>query len=334
MIRFRTLSALFAALIIACSCSPEKPGIHKSTRLVMGTFVDVSIVGAAEPAKEGAAAAFDEMKRIEDLTSFHKPSQLTAINDHSGQGPVKTDAEVLSIVAEALKASEQTGGAFDPTIGAVSRLWKFSGEGESRIPTEDEIKTALSKVGYSKVILDQANSTIELTEPGMALDLGGITKGHALNRCAIILKKLGISSALVNIGGDILALGGKEPGKPWRIGVEDPRDKNAMVAVTELTDQVIFTSGDYERFIEMDGKRYHHILDPKTGYPAEGVRSVTVVGKPGETLQPFGTSAFVMGARKGLEFLESKLRLPALLVDGEGKILMTTGSEKVFKLKP
>ncbi len=334
MIRLRPLLALFAVMTIACSCSPDKPTMRKSTRLLMGTYVDVSVFGDAERARDATNAAFDEMKRIEDLTSFHKPSELTAINDRAGQGPCKPNAEVLGIISDALKIAEQTGGAFDPTIGAVSRLWRFSGQEETRVPAPEEIKDALTKVGYSKVRLDLANSTIELTESGMALDLGGITKGYALNRCRIILKELGISSALINIGGDILAVGGKEPDKPWRIGVEDPRDKNSMVAVTELSDQMIFTSGDYERYIEVAGKRYHHILDPKTGYPAEGARSVTVVGKPGVTLQPFGTATFVMGIERGLQFIESKLHLSALLVDGDGKIHMTKGAEEIFQLKP
>ncbi len=139
---------------------------------------------------------------------------------------------------------------------------------------------------------------------------------------------------MINIGGDILAIGEKEPGKPWRVGVEDPRNKNGIVAVTTLKDRVIVTSGDYERFFIQDGKRYHHILDPSTGYPADKLRSVTVVGPVGTTLQPLGTATFVMGVEKGLKFVESIEAAQGFLIDAQGKYHFTDGAQSVFEIKP
>jgi thiamine biosynthesis lipoprotein len=300
---------------------------------MMGTLVEISVVGNPDMAKVTAHELFKEIQHIDDLASFHKPSALMQINEHAGKGPFKADPELLRLIEEALRIAQQTNGAFDPTIGPVSVLWQFSGDQEPRLPSESEIKEALTKVGWQRVKIDKDAGTILLPEPGMALDLGGITKGYALNRAADMLKKSKVSGALVNIGGDILAYGEKEPGKPWRVGVEDPRDKSSVAAVTELKDKLIVTSGDYERFFIKDGKRYHHILDPATGYPASTLRSVTVVGPIGTTLQPLGTATFVMGADKGLKFVKTIQGAAGLLIDAEGRFLFTDGARSVFTVK-
>jgi thiamine biosynthesis lipoprotein len=240
---------------------------------------------------------------------------------------------VLSLVAQALKIAERTSGAFDPTVGALSRLWQFSGTAEARLPSESEIREALTKVGWNKVIIDAQAGTIVLPDTGMALDLGGIAKGYALNRVAEILRNAGAASALVNIGGDILALGEKQPGKPWLVGVEDPRNPRGITAVAPLKNRVIVTSGDYQRFFTKDGKRYHHIIDPKTGYPADRLQSVTIVGPIGATLQPAGTATFVLGVEKGTRFIESMEDAKGFLIDAEGKTHLTEGAKSVFETK-
>lgn len=301
---------------------------------MMGTLVEITVAGDPDRAKVASHALFKEIQRIDDLASFHRQSELTRVNDHAGKGPFKANPELLKLIGEALRIAKQTNGAFDPTIGPVSTLWQFSGDKEPRLPSESEIKEALTKVGWQRVTIDSDAGTILLPDPGMALDLGGITKGYTLNRAAEIVEKSGLPGALINIGGDILAVGEKEPGKPWRVGVEDPRDRNGVVAVTELKDQVIVTSGDYERFFIQDGKRYHHILDPATGYPASMLRSVTVVGPIGTTLQPLGTATFVMGADKGLKFVETIQGAKGMFIDADGKFLFTTGAQSVFHVKP
>ncbi len=325
-------SAIILLVFILSSCSSGGAS-HTGVRLLMGTYVEVTANESKDTAKKAVNSVFDELKRIEDLTSFHKPSNLTNLNDKAGTGPVAVDPELFFIISEAIKAAEKTNGAFDPTIGVVTRLWNFSGSGEIRIPNKTAIQEALTKVGYKKVRLDHALKTVELTDLGMALDLGGIAKGYALFQANKILENLGINSALVNIGGDILALGAKAPGKQWRVGVEDPRDKSALAAVVDLENKMIFTSGDYERFITVDGKRYHHIIDPKTGYPAQGLRSTTLVGAPGPTIQPFGTAIFVMGIEKGLQFVNEIEDLKAMLIDAEGKQFFSKGADKVFSTR-
>jgi FAD:protein FMN transferase len=330
-------SCLFLALlflfpfIVSCSRNSSDP-LHKSSRLLLGTLVEVTIPGDADKAASATQAVFDEIKRIEDLTSFHKQSGLTAVNDAAGTGPVKVDAELLDLIATALDTSEKTKGAFDPTVGVLSRLWSFSG-GEPRLPDQSEIADALTKVGGARIQIDRSAGTISLPVKGMALDLGGIAKGYALDRSAKVLKDHGITSALVNAGGDVLVMGEKEPGKPWRVGVQDPRNPREVVAVVAVKDRVIMTSGDYERFFIKDGKRYHHILNPKTGYPAEGVQSVTLVATSGVRAEPLGTTIFAKGIADGLAYVQSLGDVEAMVIDGNGEVHLTPGASALFELK-
>jgi len=330
--RHLALLAICALLLMSCSGSPSLP-MEKFSRFLMGTLVEITLVGDSQKTKPAMEALVTEMQRIEKLASFHTPSELTRVNDNAGNGSIKADKELLKIIAESLRIARETNGAFDPTIGAVSRLWQFSGPVEARLPQESEITEALKRVGWEKVKIDLTEGTILLPEKGMALDLGGIVKGYALNRSVEILKRSGLSTGLVNIGGDILALGEKAAGKPWRIGVEDPRNHQGIVATTEVKDRAVFTSGDYERFFIKDGRRYHHILDPKTGYPADKLRSVTTVGPIGATLQPLGTAAFVLGIDKGMKLIGSVEGARGLLIDSEGKDHLTEGTETVFRIK-
>jgi thiamine biosynthesis lipoprotein len=319
-------------LFISCNWNNSNR-LHKTSRVTMGTIVDVTVVAKEEKAKAVTESIFDELGRIENLTSFHKPSELGKINEKAGKGLTRADPELLRLIRQALKMAENTQGAFDPTVGALSRLWQFSGPAESRIPSDSEIKETLTKVGWDKIQIDTQAGTILLPDAGMALDLGGIAKGYALNRIVEILRKAEIHSALVNIGGDILALGNKEPDKPWLVGVEDPRNPKSITAVAPLNDCVIVTSGDYQRFFTKDGKRYHHIIDPKTGYPADKLQSVTIVGPIGATLQPAGTATFVLGVDKGIKLIESMEGAKALLIDAEGKTHLTEGAKSVFETK-
>jgi FAD:protein FMN transferase len=323
------LGLVAVSLLVLWSCGQKNsPQLHKASRLLMGTLVEVTVIGPAEKARTTIQGVFDEIKRIEDLTSFHKPSALTRLNEEAGKGPVKIDPELLTLIAGGLKVARETDGVFDPTVGPLSLLWHFSG-GDPRLPGETEISEALARVGWNRVGVDVEAGTVQLPERGMALDLGAIAKGYALDRAADVMRQSGVSGGLVNAGGDVAAVGEKEPGKPWRIGVRDPRNPKAIIAVTEVVDRAILTSGDYERFFMDNGKRYHHILDPRTGYPVEGVQSVTLVA-------PRGTSAlscavFALGVKKGLNYIAAIPGLEALVVDSQGEIHMTPGARTFFK---
>ncbi|MFZ5868717.1 MAG: FAD:protein FMN transferase [Thermodesulfobacteriota bacterium] len=327
------LALILLAVGLASVACDKAPAPYKASRLLMGTLVEITVVGHPDKARSAAEAAFEEIKRVERLTSFHQPSALTSLNEQAGFGPVKTDPELARLVEASLKIAAQTGGAFDPTVGPLSRLWGFSGTTEPRLPTQAEIDSALSKVGWKHVRVDRSASTVDLPESGMSLDLGGIAKGYALNRAAAVLKEMGIRSALVNAGGDIIAIGEKSSGRPWRIGVQDPRDQKGILAVVELKDRAIVTSGDYERVFFINDERYHHILDPKTGYPARGMQSVTIVFSDAVIVDGLSVAVFVAGPQKGMEMIQSVPGAAGLLVDAAGELHLSPGAASLFELK-
>jgi len=294
--------------------------------------VEISLVGDPDKLKPAAEAIFDEMRRVEDLTSFHKPSKLTEINDSAGSGPFAADPEVVKLIQQGLTYAEKFGGTFDPTVGAITRLWRFSGDQPARLPDPSEIAEALTKVGWLLVKVDASAGTIELPVDGMAFDLGGIAKGYALERAAAVAKSFGITGALINVGGDMVALGEKQPGMPWRIGVQHPRRPNAIAAVIDAKDRVVFTSGDYERFFDQGGKRYHHIIDPRTGYPAHGMQAVTIVGQDILKADALAKAVFILGPERGSELVESVGGMDALLIDAEGKTWTSKGAAEVFHI--
>lgn len=315
---------LWVAALVGCSVGDShRP--YKINRLLMGTLVEITVTGDPKNAATAANAVADEIKRVEDVMSFHKQSKLQALNCNAGQGPAPVDKELFDLIDTSLRFARLTSGAFDPAMGPISRLWGFSGD-DPTVPDPAEIKAELPYVAWEKIRTDPATHSVTLPLQGMALDLGGIAKGYALDRSAAVLKKMGVPSALVNAGGDIVAVGSKSPGKPWRIGIQHPRDPKGILAVIQLQDKVVVTSGDYERFIEKDGKRYHHILDPQTGYPAQGVESVTVIASDGVTADALATAAFVAGPEKGLNLLEKQEGVEGLLVDSEGLLHMTSGA--------
>ncbi|MGB6068763.1 MAG: FAD:protein FMN transferase [Desulfomonilaceae bacterium] len=328
--RFLSLLAIAITLLIASCSTKESAPLYKSSRLLMGTLVEITIPGSGERPKAAADAIFSELKRVEDLASFHEPSALTKINDQSGAGQIIADPELLALISESLRFAKETHGAFDPTIGPVTRLWNFSG-GDPRLPSKSEIAAALAKVGWQRVKIDTEAGTVVLPERGMALDLGGIAKGYALDRAAHVIKKRGIPAALVNAGGDVLVVGERAPGKPWRIGVQDPRNEREIIAVADLKDCVVQTSGDYERCFIRNGKRYHHIIDSATGYPADGVESVTIVAPTGMTTVTAGI--FVLGTEKGLKYIESIPHVEGFLIDSEGRIHKSAGAASIFHFK-
>lgn len=328
----RSFVALSVAVLAASCVGDGSPPLHKVGHLLMGTYVQITVVGEGEKVRAAAQAAVDELRRVENLTSFHKPSALTSLNEEAGSGEYRPDPELLNLVRVSVDFARDTAGAFDPTVGPLSRLWDFSGD-QPRVPPENLVREALKKVGWNKVRIDGNPGTIRFSEKGTALDLGGIAKGYALDRAGAVLKERGIAGALVNAGGDILAVGEKAPGSPWRVGIQDPRNPNGIVAVVPLKNRVVVTSGDYERFVIKDGKRYHHLLDPKTGFPAEGLQAVTIIAETGVTADALATAVFVLGPDKGMKLVEDTPRAEALLINASGEFRMSSGAAKLIELR-
>jgi thiamine biosynthesis lipoprotein len=230
---------------------------------------------------------------------------------------------MIKVVEHAQRASELSGGAFDVTIGPLVVLWQMRLK-EGAVPSDKEVKAVLPRVNYKDVLIDKKGSSIFLTRKGMIMDLGGVAKGYAADRAAEVLKKQGVMNALVAVAGDIRAMGTREDGKPWRIGVQHPREAGKLLATLELSDRSISTSGDYERFKIVNKKRYHHILDPRTGRPSEGMESVTITGDTGAVIDPLDTALFSLGPEKGMKIVKD-LGYEAIFVDDKGNVTSTKG---------
>lgn len=288
----------------------------------MGTVVRVELWEEEEAAANAAmTAVMDEMHRIDARMSTFKPeSELSHINREAAHKPVVISEEMFELITRSIEFSKLSGGAFDITFSSVGYLYNYR---EHTKPTDTEIAKALPGVNYRHLRLDRKKRTIRFARPGVRIDLGGIAKGHAVDNCIALLKKRGITNAIVTAGGDSRLLGDRR-GRPWNVGIRDPRQRDDVVTVLPLADVAISTSGDYERYFEEDGVRHHHIINPKTGKSANGIRSVTVIGPNGVTTEGLTKSVFVRGAKEGMRLIESQKGIDAIIIDASGNIFYST----------
>ncbi|WP_339886813.1 FAD:protein FMN transferase [uncultured Flavobacterium sp.] len=293
----------------------------KKTASLLGSPFDITVV--AKDSVQGnyyANLAIDEVKRIENLISDWIPtSQISSVNTNAGIQPIKVDTEVYDLVERALKISKLTNGAFDISYASMDKIWKFDGS-MTKMPTEEEIKKSVSKVGYLNVILNPKDTTIFLKNEGMKLGLGGIGQGFIADKLKALLQSKGCEAGIVNVSGDISTWGKQIDGKPWTIGIINPMNKNKVFATFPLKDTAVETSGSYEKFVTFDGKRYSHIIDPRTGYPASGIVSISVFAQKTEVADAFATGIFVMGVEVGLDFVNQIKGVECIIVDDKGAI--------------
>jgi thiamine biosynthesis lipoprotein len=291
----------------------------------MGTLVEISVIGRdGDKAEAAIHDAFDEMGRIEGLMSRRIPeSEVSRINKLAGVRPVRVSAEVLKVIRRAEGISEASGGYLDVSIGALLDLWGFEGDG-CRLPGKEEVEQVLRSVGYRGVHRDETASTVQLGKEGMRIDLGGIAKGYAVDRAFEVLASRGYGNLIVNAGGD-MRVGGKKPNGPWVIGIQDPRDRSRILATLDASDICVATSGDYERYFTENGIRYHHLLDPFTGFPARGCRSVTILAKDALSADALATAVFVMGPKRGLELIERMEEVEGLIISSDGEMVLSEG---------
>ena len=290
---------------------------------IMGTRIAVEVWHDDPAAAERAIdAVIAEMHRIDVLMSVYKEdSQVSRVNRDAAAGPVKVDPELSALVSRALEFSEMSDGAFDITYASVGYLYDYRAR---KHPTESQIQAALPGINWHHVVVDPAASTIRFTQPGVRIDLGGIAKGYAVDTSIAILGKLGITNATVTAGGDSRILGDRR-GRPWIVGIRHPDDRNKVIARIPLEDAAISTSGDYERFFDEGGVRYHHIIDPKTGKSPHGIRSVTVIAPTSTIAEGLTKSVFIMGPDRGLALINARSDVDAVVVTAEGKVLYSKG---------
>jgi thiamine biosynthesis lipoprotein len=288
----------------------------------MGTEVRISVYTDDEPgALRAADAAFAEIRRIEALmTTWRDDSEVSRVNAQAGVQPVRVSDELLEVLDMAEKAARWSDGAFDVTFYALKGLWRFDEDLERRVPDEAELKRRLPLIDHKALVIDRAAHTVFLRKKGMAINLGGIAKGYAVDRAAAVLRKAGFKDAIVQAGGDLMCAGSKE-GQPFVAGIRDPRGGRADVfGRLKLIDHAFSTAGDYERFFILDGKRYHHILDPRTGHPATRSRSVTIYAPNALLADALDDAVFILGWERGFQMLSNIPDVGAVVVDDHGQV--------------
>jgi thiamine biosynthesis lipoprotein len=295
----------------------------KRDEAIMGTAISVELWSEDKVAGESAiAAVMEEMHRIDRAMSPYKPeSELSRINRDAAAAAVSITAEMARLLSRANDFSQLSGGAFDITYAAVGHLYDYR---ERIKPTDAEIARACTAVGYRNLILDMQARTVRFARDGMRIDLGGFAKGHAVDNAATILRHRHIRHAIVSAGGDSRVIGDRR-GRPWTIGVRDPRRPGEMAALLPLEDVSISTSGDYERCFEADGQRFHHVIDPSTGRSPNSVRSVTILAEDGLTTEALSKTVFVLGLDKGMRLIESQRGVDAVVVDAKGELHYSSG---------
>lgn len=290
---------------------------------IMGTRCAVEFWSTDRVAAERLAnAAFEEMRRIDRLMSTYRPdSELSRLNAVAARRAMPLSAELFGLIRQSLEFSQRSDGAFDVSYASVGYLYDFPSQ---QRPDTAAIRRALPGVDYRHVRLNAARRQVFFERPGMRIDLGGIAKGYAVDRAMSILKAGGIERAMVNAGGDTLIVGDRF-GKPWIVGIRDPNKRNEVALRLPLTDAAISTSGDYERYFDEGGVRYHHIIDPKTGDSARLVRSATVIAPTAVESDALSTAVFVMGAERGLAMIERMRDVDAVVVLPNGQVRYSYG---------
>ncbi len=321
---FGRQAVVLLLLLIALLVWWRLPGAERQVsraELVMGTLVEIKAFGADEKQLDDAISkAFAEMNRLDALLSSHKPdSEISRLSQAAGDFVVSP--ETVALIQLGNQIAMESGGAFDMTLGAVKKLWAIESE-QPRVPTQQQLNAALQGIGPDALALHDNRVSKRL--PTLRVDLGGIAKGYAVDRALAILRSAGITSASVNAGGDIALLGDRQ-GRPWRIGIQHPRRADELLTTLELSDRAVVTSGDYERFFEREGIRYHHIFDPCTGQPAQRCQSVTVVAADAANADALATAAFVLGPQAGLQLLEELPGIEGLIVAADGSLQQTSG---------
>lgn len=296
---------------------------QKKVLKLMGSRFEITAVADNEQLAWNAInAGVKEIERIEKLiSSWDKNSQTSAINRMAGVQPIKVDKELYDLIHRSKKVSALTNGAFDISFASMDRIWKFDGS-MTAMPDAKTVAQARSKINWENIILDAENQTVFLQEKGMKIGFGAIGKGYAANKAKALMQSMeGIHGGLVNASGDLTAWGKSADSKGWLINITNPKDQEAALGWLQIKDGAVVTSGDYEKFVQFDGKRFAHIIDPRTGYPTTGIKSVTLVCPDAELADALATSVFVLGKAKGLQLVNQLKNIECLIVTDDDEIL-------------
>ncbi len=307
----KSFPAVFLLFFIGCSNDIQ---LFDKKRILMDTLVSITIYAKQEPEKwqQHVEQAFETMQRIEDLaTSYNDTSEVGILNLNAGQQEISVHQEVLEMIKQAREVGENSDGAFDATIFPLQRLWNFKSP-DPRVPTETEVSEKRELVDFRKIVIN--DNHVFLPKKSMGLDLGAIAKGYAVDKAVEVLQKYGYKNFMVEAGGDLRAVAGELTTGQRTIWVQHPRKDAEFFAKIKMDEGAVASSGDYERFFEINGKRFHHILNPKTGYPAYPVVSVSIFSQTTAMADAYATAVFVLGPEKGLDFIEKLPETEGLIV--------------------
>ncbi|AEM69462.1 ApbE family lipoprotein [Allomuricauda ruestringensis DSM 13258] len=298
----------------------------KKTLKLMGTRFEITVVAPNEDIGYiNIDEAVSEIERIEKIiSSWDKDSETSLINKNAGIKPVKVSQELIDLIERSIKISEITDGAFDITYASMDEIWRFDGTMD-KIPSEEEIKKSILKVGYQKIQLDQDAQTVFLPEKGMCIGFGAIGKGYAADRAKELLVSKEVKGGIINASGDLTTWGTKVTGEKWLVGIANPLSKDKVFSWLPIIESSVATSGNYEKYIELDGKKYSHIIDPRTGYPTTGINSVSIFAKQAELCDALATAVFIMGRDVGLHMINQIDGVEAVVVDSKNKVHKSSG---------
>ncbi|MFA7572870.1 MAG: FAD:protein FMN transferase [Lutispora sp.] len=335
-LRFIKIILLFSFIVsflVGCSPKEQIQGPLTKSNYMLGTLIEITLYDNKDV--KIIDEAFDRIKEIENKMTINSenPSQITRLNDASGSHEVEVSEDTFYVLEKGKYYSQLSQGEFDITIGPLVKLWNI-GTQYAAIPEPMVLAETLKLVDYNKLSLNEQRHTAKLEASGMKVDLGAIAKGYAADEVASILRNHGVKHAIINLGGNILAVGGNVNGNPWKIGVQNPfNPRGDYLGIVQIDNKSVVTSGIYERYFEQDGKRYHHILEPRTGYPGDnGLAGVSIITDKSIDGDGLSTSIFLLGLDKGMKLIEGLDNTEALFITTDKKIYMTKGFKDVFTL--
>ena len=319
------------AIMLLINANLFSQQIYKRTLKLMGSRFDITVIADDSlQAHNYIDVAVAEITRIEKLISEWDPStQTSAINKNAGIKPVKVDRELFNLIERSIAISKLTDGAFDISYASMDKIWKFDGS-MTKMPSEEAIKSSVSKIGYQNIILNKEEMTVFLKYPGMKIGFGAIGKGYSADKAKALLISQGVKGGIINASGDMNTWGKQLNGNDWKVAITNPFDKNKAFALLPIKEGAVVTSGDYEKYVTFNGKRYAHIIDPRTGYPATGVISTTVFAGSAELADALATSLFVMGVDAGINRINQLPNVECIIIDDKGNIF-TSDNIKIEK---
>ena len=308
-------------IFISALYSVSAQVVFQRSFIKMGSVFDLTLVAnnqvEADQLFEQAISEIDRIERL--ISSWNQASETSQVNQMAGKKAVKVTKELYDLVFRAKAIAQLTNGAFDPTYASVDKIWTFDGR-DVKQPNTEIISASVSKIGFDKIAFDPLESSLYLPLQGMKIGFGAIGKGYAADRVKFLLQKQGVAAGIVNASGDMSAWGIQPNGNPWQVGLINPKNKDKVFAWFPVKDQAVVTSGDYEKFVLINGKRYGHIINPKTGFPSQGVISCTVFAPKAELADALSTALFVMGVETGIDFINQLNQVEAIMIDDTGKV--------------